>query len=48
MTNLKRLDVRFTMAIRTNVGVAKQVIAGVVDDVWQSIDCTCDGEVQVA
>ena len=48
MLNLSRLDVRFTMAIRTNVGAVQTAIAGIADEAWQTIDYTCDGEAQVA
>ena len=48
ITNLARLDVHYTMAIRTNVGAVQTAISGIADDAWQSIDYTCDGEAQVA
>ena len=48
IANLKRLDVRYTMAIRTSVGAVQTAIGGIAEDVWQSIDYTCDGEAQVA
>ena len=48
IANLKRLDVRYTMAIRTNVGAVQTAIAGIDETAWQSIDYTCDGEAQVA
>ena len=48
MLNLSRLDVRFTMAIRTNVGAVQTAIAGIAEEAWQSIEYTCDGEAQVA
>lgn len=48
MINLTRLDVRFTMAIRTSVGAVKTAIAGIADDAWQSIEYTKDGVAEVA
>jgi hypothetical protein len=48
ITNLKRLDVRYTMAIRTNVDAVQTAIAGIDEEAWQQIDYTCDGEAQVA
>jgi len=46
--NLARLDVRYTMAIRTGVGAVQAAIATIPDDAWQHIDYTCDGEAQIA
>jgi hypothetical protein len=48
IANLKRLDVRYTMAIRTNVAAVQAAIAGIPETAWQPIDYTCDGEAQVA
>lgn len=48
MINLTRLDVRFTMAIRTNVSAVQTAIGTIPDDAWQPIDYTCDGEAEVA
>ena len=48
MVNLTRLDVRFTMAIRTSVGAVQRAIGTIGDDDWQTIDYTCGGEAQVA
>jgi hypothetical protein len=48
IVNLNRLNVRYTMAIRTNVDAVQAAIAMVPDDAWQTIDYTCDGEAQVA
>ena len=48
IANLGRLDVRYTMAIRTNVGAVQTAIAGIDETAWQPIDYTCDGEAQVA
>ncbi|MFN3256301.1 MAG: IS1380 family transposase [Ilumatobacter sp.] len=44
IANLGRLDVRYTMAIRTNVGAVQTAIAGIDEQAWQPIDYTCDGE----
>ena len=46
--NLKRLDVRYTMAVRTNVKAVQATIAGIDETAWQPIDYTEDGEAQVA
>ena len=48
IANLGRLDVRYTMAIRTNVGAVQAAIGGIDDTAWQPIEYTCDGEAQVA
>lgn len=48
MINLARLDVRYTMAIRTSVGAVQTAIAGIADDAWQPIEYTKDGEAEVA
>jgi hypothetical protein len=48
IANLKRLDVRYTMGVRTSVGAVQTAIAGIADDAWQPIDYTCDGEAHVA
>jgi hypothetical protein len=48
MTNLTRLDVRFTMAVRTNVDAVQATIGTIPESAWQSIDYTCDGEAEVA
>ena len=48
IVNLGRLDVRYTMAIRTNVGAVQATIATIPETDWQAIDYTCDGEAQVA
>lgn len=48
ITTLNRLDVRYTMAVRTgHKGIAK-VIAAIPDDAWVDIDYTPDGQAQVA
>lgn len=46
--NLARLNVRYTMGVRTSVAAVQTAIAGIDDDAWQPIDYTCDGEAQVA
>ena len=46
--NLARLDVRYTMGIRTNVAAVQRAIGTIDDDAWQPIEYTCDGEAQVA
>ncbi len=48
IVNLDRLNVRYTMAVRTNVTKVQTAIATIPDAAWQSIDYTCDGEAQVA
>ena len=48
MINLNRLDVRFTMAIKTSAAAVQTAIAGIADDAWQSIEYTKDGEAEVA
>jgi hypothetical protein len=46
--NLGRLNVRYTMGVRTGVAAVQAAIATIPDDAWQNIDYTCDGEAQVA
>lgn len=46
--NLARLNVRYTMGVRTSVAAVQTAIAGIDDDAWQRIDYTRDGEAQVA
>ena len=48
ITTLNRLDVRFTMAVRTNTKGIAAAIAQISDDAWQEIDYTPDGQAQVA
>ena len=48
ITTLNRLDVRFTMAVRTNTTGIATAIAQISDDAWQEIDYTPDGQAQVA
>lgn len=48
IVNLARLNVRYTMGVRTSVAAVQTAIAGIDHDAWQRIDYTCDGEAQVA
>jgi hypothetical protein len=48
ITTLGRLDVRYTMAIRTNTKGIDQVIAAIDEDAWIDIAYTPDGQAQVA
>ncbi len=48
IVNLGRLNVRYTMGVRTNVAAVQTAITGIADDAWQRIDYTCDGEAEVA
>ena len=48
ITNLARLDVRYTMAVRTSVGAVQTAIATIPETAWREIDYTCDGQAQVA
>jgi hypothetical protein len=45
---LNRLNVRYTMAVRTNTKGISAAIAVIPDTAWRHIDYTCDGEAQVA
>lgn len=45
---LDRLDVRYTIAVRTGVRAVTSTIAQISDDAWSDIDYTPDGEAQVA
>jgi hypothetical protein len=45
---LGRLDVRYTMAVRTNNKGPATAIAGIGEDAWVDIDYTPDGQAQVA
>jgi hypothetical protein len=45
---LGRLDVRYTMAVRTNTKGVAAAIAAIDDNAWRAIDYTTDGEAQVA
>ncbi len=46
--SLGRLDVRYTMAVRTNNKGPAEAIAGIDEDDWRDIDYTPDGQAQVA
>src|SRR5215207_2433687 len=48
IATLGRLDVRYTMAVRTNTKGIAAAIAAIDDDTWDAIDYTPDGEAQVA
>jgi hypothetical protein len=48
MLNLNRLDVRFTMAIKTSATAVQTAIATIPDEAWQSIAYNKDGEAEVA
>jgi hypothetical protein len=45
---LNRLDVRYTMAVRTNTKGVSTAITQIPETAWRTIDYTCDGEAQVA
>jgi Transposase DDE domain group 1 len=48
INTLNRLNVRYTMAVRTNTKGINDAITAIADDAWRTIDYTCDGEAQVA
>jgi hypothetical protein len=48
ITTLGRLDVRYTMAVRTSTKGISAAIAAIPDDAWVDIDYTPDGQAQVA
>lgn len=48
IVNLARLNVRYTMGVRTSVAAVQTAIAAIADDAWQRIDYTAGGEAQVA
>jgi len=48
IASLKRLDVRYTMAVRTSVPAVAAAIAAITEDAWVDIDYTPDGKAQVA
>jgi hypothetical protein len=48
INTLNRLNVRYTMAVRTNTKGINNAIAAIPDDAWRTIDYTCDGEAEVA
>jgi hypothetical protein len=45
---LGRLDVRYSMAVRTNTKAVARAIAAIDEDAWIDIDYTLDGQAQVA
>ena len=47
IATLARLDVRYTMAIRTGYKAVARVIAAIDEDAWADIDYTPDGQAQV-
>ena len=48
ITTLNRLDVRYTMAVRTNTTSIAAAIAAIDEEAWIDIDYTADGQAQVA
>jgi hypothetical protein len=48
IATLGRLNVRYTMAVRTNTQGIAAAIAQIPDDAWVDIDYTVDGQAQVA
>ena len=48
IVTLNRLDVRYTMAVRTNTAGIAAAIAGIDQDAWVEIDYTPGGQAQVA
>ncbi|MCA1709513.1 MAG: transposase [Actinobacteria bacterium] len=48
IATLRRLDVRYTMAVRTNTAGIAAAIAAIDPDAWVDIDYTADGVAQVA
>ena len=48
LVGLGRLDVRYTMAVRTNTAGIAAAIAGIDEDTWVEIDYTPGGQAQVA
>jgi len=48
IATLRRLNVRYTMAVRTNTKAVNAVIAAIDEDAWVNIDYTPDGQAQVA
>ena len=48
ITTLNRLDVRYTMAVRTNTPGVAAAIAAIPYSAWVDIDYTADGRAQVA
>jgi len=45
---LNRLNVRYTMAVRTNTKGINDAISAIPNDAWRDIEYTCDGHAQVA
>ena len=45
---LNRLNVRYTMAVRTNTKGINNAISNIAETAWRTIDYTLDGEAQVA
>jgi len=48
ITRLGRLNIRYTMAVRTNTPVIAAAISQIDEDAWVDIDYTDDGQAQVA
>ena len=48
LATLARLDVRYTMAVRTGTKALARTIAAIDEDAWADIDYTPDGQAQVA
>jgi hypothetical protein len=48
IATLARLDVRYTMAVRTGNSAVTRTIAAIGEDAWADIDYTPDGQAQVA
>jgi len=48
IASLGRLDVRYTMAVRTSTKAIAAAIAAIAEDEWVDIDYTPDGKAQVA
>ncbi|MDP1805712.1 MAG: IS1380 family transposase [Acidimicrobiales bacterium] len=48
IVSLRRLDVRYTMAVRTSTPAIATAIAVIAEDAWVDIDYTPDGAAQVA
>jgi hypothetical protein len=48
IARLGRLDVRYTMTVRTNTNAVARAIATIAEDAWVDIDYPADGHAQVA
>lgn len=48
ITTLGRLNVRYTMAVRTNTDAVASVIAAIAESAWVAIAYTADGQAEVA